>query len=141
MFESLLDFAQKASPTTGLILVILILGFIMYQLFIGKITLKISKTQDKRYPQMLENQEEHYREITDKESKHYKAVETLIAQNNTLLNNHFKHEIPEILSKQDSLQEAIERVEQTVKEVATEGRSHGDRLTRVETLLQVIREK
>ncbi len=128
--DSFLIFAQRASPTAILALTILIIGFILYQLFVGKMTLKISKTQDEKYP-----------EIRSRETQHYENVKQLIEQNNTLLNNHFKHEIPEILEGQKANKEIIERVEGTVNEIKQDLKQHSERITRIETLVQVIREK
>lgn len=130
MFDSVFIFAQKASPMAILMIAVLIIGFILYQLFVGKMTLKISQTQDEKYP-----------EIKDRETNHYENVKKLIEQNNTLLNNHFKHEIPEILEGQKTNKEIIERVEETVNEIRQDVKSHSDRLIKVETLIEIIREK
>jgi len=130
MIDSVFIFAQKASPMAIIMIALLIIGFILYQLFVGKITLKISKIQDEKYP-----------EIKDRETNHYENVKKLIEQNNTLLNNHFKHEIPEILENQKINKEIIQRVEETVNEIRQDVKYHSDRLTKVETLIEVIRQK
>ena len=108
-------FALKASPTAILALTTLVIGFILYQLFTGKTILKISSVQDKKYPEQHE-------------------IRELAGNINTLLNNHFKHEIPEMIDGQ-------KRIEQSVKEIKDEVKDQAERLTRVETLVEVLREK
>ena len=118
--EAILSFAQKATPLMILGVAVVSLAFVIIQLVKGKDLLEsIRGTQKEKYPKMEE---------------HYSQIETLIRQNETLLNNHFKHEIPEMVS-------SLSKIEGIVGGIQTEQQSQGQRLTRVETLVEVLRGK
>lgn len=78
---------------------------------------KISDTQDQKYPEM-KGMISAMAELTI-QSK------TLSSQNHALLQNHFKHEIPDMIRKIDKI----------VEDVADIKQDYGNRLTRVETIL------
>ena len=114
--EALLTFAQSVSP----IGVIAILAIIIFRLVVDKLSIgsilglnkKISEVQEKKYPELED---------------HYKEMKMLTAQNKKLLENHFQHEIPDMV--------------RDLGEIKSMVGEQGQRLTRVETLVEVLREK
>ena len=54
-------------------------------------------------------------------------MQTLETQNKSLLENHFKHEIPELVKAIDSIKKTVEFIKD----------NHGNRLTKVETMLKI----
>lgn len=108
--------AQSFSP----IGVIAILAIIIFRLVVDKLSIgsilgigkKISQVQEIKYPE-LEN--------------HYNEMKLLTAQNKKLLENHFQHEIPDMVRDLSEIKGMIGE--------------QGQRLTRVETLVEVLREK
>lgn len=59
--------------------------------------------------------------------EHLVTMQALLKQNETLLNNHFKHEIPDMVT-------SIARIESKVDTVIDTQNIQGNRITRLETL-------
>lgn len=123
MLKDIFEFAQSASPVAVLLFVIILLVIAIFRLIVDKpllqglfkTTKKVSDIQDEKYPQI-------------------EQMQKLIQQNETLLNNHFKHEIPDMVS-------TMARIEGIVGVIQTEQQEQSQRLMRVETLVDVIRGK
>lgn len=123
MLKDIFEFAQSASPVAVLLFVIILLVIAIFRLIVDKpllqglfkTTKKVSDIQDEKYPQI-------------------EQMQKLIQQNETLLNNHFKHEIPDMVS-------TMARIEGIVGVIQTEQQDQSQRLMRVETLVDVIRGK
>lgn len=109
--DSLISFAQSATPLAILAIAVGGLVFTIYSLFKGKKVDKISDVQDEKYPQI---------------EKMLSAMQELSRQNETLLENHFKHEIPEMRDDIKSIKETVGRMELNFEK----------RITRVETLIE-----
>lgn len=118
--HEILTFAQTASPLAITAIAVIGLVYAIYKLSRGEnILTKVSDTQDVKYPEL---------------TRHYEQIEKLISQNDTLLNNHFKHEIPDLIN-------SVNRIESSVGVIQTEQKNQGERMTRVETLVEVLRGK
>lgn len=123
MLKDIFEFAQTASPVAVLLFVIILLVIAIFRLIVDKpllqglfkTTKKVSETQDERIPRI-------------------DRIEELIRQNEILLNNHFKHEIPDMVN-------GLARIEGMVGIIQTEQQEQSQRLMRVETLVDVIRGK
>lgn len=109
MAETLFEFAKNSSPWTAMVLALVII----IQLLGGKRILKrIRGTQAEKYPELAEM---------------FLTMKALEGQNKTLLENHFKHEIPDLVRTVDRIEEKVD----TIKD------DHGNRLTRLETLIKL----
>jgi uncharacterized protein YoxC len=109
--DSLLIFAKEASPIAILAVAVGGLVFTIYSLLKGRTVDKISDVQDKKYPQI---------------EKMLSAMQELSRQNETLLENHFKHEIPEMRDDLKSIKNTVNRMELNFEK----------RITRIETKME-----
>lgn len=109
--EALISFAQSATPIAVLAIAVGGLVFTIYSLFTGKTVDKISDVQDEKYPQI---------------EKMLTAMQELSKQNETLLENHFKHEIPEMRDDIKSIKDTVGRMELNFEK----------RITRIETKME-----
>lgn len=105
--QEALSFASHASPIALLALALLII----LQLTVGK------KVNEAFFGKKVSMPPEAMMEI----------METLKMQNNTLLENHFKHEIPELMQDVKEIRKTVEFIKD----------DHGNRLTKVETILNI----
>lgn len=109
--DSLISFAQSATPIAVLAIAVGGLVFTIYSLFKNKTVDKISDTQDEKYPEIQEM---------------LSAMKVLSDQNRTLLENHFKHEIPEMREDIKTIKDTVGRMELNFEK----------RITRIETKME-----
>lgn len=97
--EHIISFAQNVSPLG----IIAILVIIVFQLLKGNnwIT-KIKDTQQEKYPKL---------------EGFMKTLDEIQGQNKLLLENHFQHEIPEMMRDMSSIKEATSRIEKQNEKV------------------------
>lgn len=99
--DTLIQAAQTISP----IGVIFLLIVVIYQLLDGKGVLSsIRGTQKEKYPQLEE---------------FMNAISNLTQQNDTLLENHFKHEIPDMSSTMNRLETKTDRMIEILTQINT----------------------
>ncbi len=93
--ETLLTFAQSASPLTTLTLVVIGLLYVIIKTYKGEnLISKISSTQDEKYPLLME---------------HIQRFNTLDAKLEKIANNHL-HELPDMMK-------SITRIETQVNKI------------------------
>lgn len=109
--EFILEIAKLSSPWVAIVLALVVI----LQLVGGKkIMLRIRGTQETKYPEL-----QHF----------MKSLEAVQTQNERLLENHFKHEIPDLIN-------TVARIEEKVDVIKDD---HGNRLTRLETIVEVAK--
>jgi len=110
--ESLIKFGNTASPLAILAIAVVGLVYVVIKTYKGENKInKISDTQDIKYPSL---------------EKHIAAITKLTAQNETLLENHFKHEIPEMMKTMDKIDQKVDKIDDKVTNMS-------DRLLVLET--------
>jgi uncharacterized protein Yka (UPF0111/DUF47 family) len=113
--EDILSILQTASPLG----IIALLVIVIFQLIGGKnIIDKIRGTQKEKYPSI-----ENYME----------SIKQLSIQNETLLENHFKHEIPEMINSVNKIENKVDKIDEKVDKI-------GDRLLILETKFYISKE-
>lgn len=94
--EHILEISQTISPLG----VIFILVVIIWNLIKGNnLISKIRGTQEQKYPEL---------------TKFMTSINNLTQQNESLLENHFKHEIPEIMGSQTRLETKLDKMNDTL---------------------------
>lgn len=113
--ESLLLFAKTASPVALLFAIVIgLLHVVILLLKNTGIIKKIQNTQQTKYPEM---------------EKYFLTMKELEGQNKLLLENHFKHEVPEMRAD-------IKEIKDTVIFIKD---NHGNRLTALEKDVEYIK--
>lgn len=93
--HEIITFAQSASPLA----VIALLAIIIFELTGGKgVINKIRGTQKEKYPSIEE---------------YLKKMAELAKQNETLLENHFKHEIPDMVKSINRIETKVDDITKT----------------------------
>jgi len=114
--EDILSFASSVSPLG----IIALLVIVIYQLVGGKSMIdKIRGTQKEKYPSL---------------EKHLNAVVKLTEQNELLLENHFKHEIPQMMESMDKIETKVDKIDDKVTHIK-------DRLIVLETKFNLKEDK
>lgn len=107
--QEILTIAQTISPLG----IIALLVIVVFQLVNGKgLLTKIKGTQSEKYPALEE---------------HLTVMAQLVEQNKTLLENHFQHEIPQMMDSIEDIKEKLDVVIQKYESV-------NDRVIVLETL-------
>jgi len=109
--SELFSFAQSATPIAILAIAVGGLVFTIYSLFKGRTVDKISDVQDEKYPEI---------------QRVLESMKILSEQNEKLLENHFKHEIPEMRDDIKSIKDTVGRMELNFEK----------RITRIETKME-----